>query len=108
MIRWMLVLLVSLLSLSSVQASLGRKARPAVDKSIPLKSVASLPAASSNGEFQITPTTEVLLDGHPCRYEQIPDSAIITLLEIATNESKEIVRIHFRSSRRPVSPTASK
>ena len=100
LIRWMLVLLVSLLHLTPVHASLGRKKHPAADKHIPIKKVASLPTASANDEFRIMPSTEVLLDGRPCRYEKIPNSATIILLETVSNESKEIVRIHFRSSRR--------
>jgi hypothetical protein len=107
-IRWMTVLLVSLLYFSPVRASLGRKQRPAVDKHIPIKTVASLPAASANDEFRITPATEVLLDGRPCRYEQVPDSAIIILLETVTNENKEIARIHFRTSLRKAPSTMSK
>lgn len=108
LMRGILILIVSLLCLSSVQASRGRKARPRVDKHVPIETVASLPSASAKDEFRVTPTTEVLLDGRPCRYEHIPDSAIIILLETISNESKEITRIHFRSSRRPTSPINSK
>ena len=108
LIRWIPVLLVSLLYLSPVHASLGRKKRPAVDKHIPIKSVASLPTAPSNDEFRITPATEVLLDGRPCRYEQVPDNATILLLETVSNESKEIARIHFRTLRRVTPSTTSK
>jgi len=107
-IRWVPVLLVSLLSLSPVHASLGRKEPPPVDKQIPIKIVASSPVASANDEFRITPTTEVLLDGRPCRYEQVPDNTIIILLETVSNESREIVRIHFRTLRRPVPSSTSK
>jgi len=108
LIRWMPVLLVSLLYLSPVHASLGRKQRPTIDKHIPIKTIASLPAASANDEFRITPDTEVLLDGRPCRYEQVPDNATIILLETVSNESKEIARIHFRTSRRVAPSTTSK
>ena len=106
--RWMLVLFVSLLSLSPARASLGRKRSPSVDKLIPIKSVASLPSAPSKDEFRITPATEVLLDGRPCRYELVPNNAIIILLETESNESKEIARIHFRTLRRVTPSTTSK
>lgn len=108
MIRWMLLLLVTTLSFSPVEASLGRKARPPIDQGIPIKTVASLSAVSGSDEFRITAATEVRLDGRSCRYEEVPNSATIILLETASTESKEIVRIHFRSSRRPASPTTSK
>jgi hypothetical protein len=108
MIRWMLVLLVSLLCLSPVHASLARKKHPSIDKSIPTKAVSPLPAASANDEFRITSATEVLLDGRPCRYEQVPNNAVIILLETTSNESKEIARIHFRTPRRSAAPAMSK
>ena len=107
MIRWMMILLVSLLSLSPAHASLDRKERPAGNKLLSIKSLFSLSAASpKDDEFRITEKTEVLLDGRPCRYERIPNGATIILLEIVTNESKEIARIHFRSPRRSASSTS--
>lgn len=107
MIRWVATLSVSLLFLSAASASLDRKERPADPSLIPLKSLLSSPAnPDSKDEYRVTDKTEVLLDGRPCRYEQIPNSATIILLETVTNESKEISRIHFRSGRRPTSPTS--
>jgi hypothetical protein len=44
----------------------------------------------------ITDETEVLLDGRPCRYEEVPRGAVITLLVIAAD--RQTIRvIHFRS-----------
>ena len=100
-------LFVTLMYLSSVHASLDRKERPEENRFIPLKSILSFTTASAEkDEFRITEKTEVLLDGRPCRYEQIPEGATIVLLETVTNESKEISRIHFRSQRRPASTTS--
>ena len=107
MIRWILVLLVSLMFLPSASATLGRKERPALHKYIDLPALSSIIAAA-NDDFRITTTTEVLLDGRPCRYERIPEGATIILLETATNVSKEIVKIHFRTSRRPSSTATPK
>lgn len=104
MIRWLTILLVWLLCLSSARASLERKEHRA-----PVKSLFSLSAsAAKNDDFRITASTEVLLDGRPCRYEKVPDGATIVLLETITNESKEISRIHFRSPKRPSSSGATK
>lgn len=107
MVRWIVVLLVSLFYLTPVCASLAPKEHPAGNKLVLLKSRSSLYAvAAKHDEFRITEKTEVLLDGRPCRYEEIPDGATILLLETVSNESTEIARIHFRSPRRPPSSTS--
>jgi len=104
MIRWMTVLFVSLFYFSPLHASLDRKERPAGNNLISAKSSSCLStAAAKDDAFRITEKTEVLLDGRPCRYDQVPDGALILLLEIVSNESKEIARIHFRSPRRSAS-----
>ncbi len=108
MFRWMLALLVSVLCLSPVAASLDRGKRPTVNRTISDRAISSLVAAASKDDFRITATTEVLLDGRPCRYEQVPDGVIIVLMEIASNESKEITRIHFRTTRKPSPSTVAK
>jgi hypothetical protein len=100
-------LLLALIQFSSVHASLENRERSSEHKFLPLKSILSLSASSpQNDEFRITQQTEVLLDGRPCRYEQIPEGATIILLETVTNESKEISRIHFRSPRRTAAPAS--
>jgi hypothetical protein len=98
MIRWIFVFLVSLMFLSSARATLGRKERPDIYKHIVLPRL-SASVVAVNDDFRITATTEVLLDGRPCRYERIPQGASIIFLETTTNLSKEIVKIHFRTSR---------
>ncbi len=104
--RWMAPLFVSLLLFSSASASLDRRERIPISGLIPLKALLSFAGPDVRGEeYRITKDTEVLLDGRPCRFEQIPKDATIVLLETVTNESKEISRIHFRSARR-ASPTA--
>lgn len=100
-------LFISFLFLSSAAASLDNRERPAGSSAPLLKSLLSHSSDSAkNDEYRITEKTEVLLDGRPCRYEKIPNDAVIILLETVTNESKEITRIHFRSARRSTSPTA--
>lgn len=109
MIRWISVLFVSVLYFSPVYASLDNRERLAENRSALLKSLLAKSARTTkDDDFRITSNTEVLLDGRPCPYEKIPEGAMIVLLETVTNESKEISRIHFRSPRRPASPTTSK
>jgi hypothetical protein len=108
MFRSVLVLLVALLGLSPAHASLERKERPWVDKRLVSKAAHSFRSAPASDEYRVTESTEVLLDGRRCRYDQIPHNAIIILMETASNESKEVVRIHFRSPRRSSMPATSK
>lgn len=105
--RWIAPLFVSSLVLSSASASLDRREPRALTERFPPRVLlsSSRPDAK-NDEYRITKETEVLLDGRPCRFEQIPKDATIVLLETVTNESKEISRIHFRSKRRTTSPTS--
>jgi hypothetical protein len=104
MSRGMAAVFATLLYFSSAHASLDCKDRSEQDRLLPVKSLLSSARSSgTNDDFRITEKTEVLLDGRPCRYEQVPNGATIILLETVTNESKEISRIHFRSPRRAVS-----
>jgi hypothetical protein len=50
-------------------------------------------------EFQITDQTEVLLNGRPCRYEAVPASASIILMEVASENRKLVLKIHFRTKK---------
>jgi hypothetical protein len=102
MIRSVLVLLLSLTFLPLATASFSRRKPRDIKRAIPAKALESFRPAPPSNEYRLTATTEVLLDGRPCRYEDVPDGATIIRLETATNLSKEIVKIHFQSNgRRP-------
>jgi hypothetical protein len=62
----------------------------------------TLAREASKDEYRVTEKTEVLLNGQPCPYKEIPDNAIIVYLEIDSSINKEIVKIHFRSRTGPV------
>jgi hypothetical protein len=47
-------------------------------------------------EYTVTDQTEVILDGRPCRYKDVPPGASILRIELAPDE-KTILRIHFRT-----------
>jgi hypothetical protein len=106
--RFLLVLFVSLTCLSPATASLARKAPSEIKKNLPLEILKPFCSAVSNDEFRLTATTEVLLDGRPCRYNEVPPGATILLLELASNESKEIVKVHFQTSVIPKPMPASR
>jgi hypothetical protein len=47
------------------------------------------------GEFVLTDRTEILLNGKPCRYEEVPEHASIVKMEVAADK-KTVRKIHFR------------
>lgn len=47
--------------------------------------------------FVLNADAEILLDGHPCAFGDVPNTAAIVHLEV-TPDRRRIVRIHFRSS----------
>jgi hypothetical protein len=49
-------------------------------------------------EFVLTKETEVLLDGKPCKYEDIPANASILKMEVAADR-KTVLRVQFRSGK---------
>jgi hypothetical protein len=50
----------------------------------------------ASSEFAVTQQTEILLDGRPCNYAQIPANAAILRMEVAPDR-KTAVRIYFRT-----------
>jgi hypothetical protein len=102
--RWMLVVAVSLGSLNTATASLSRKDQPNLRKSLPTKSLDSLNLTPNPDDYRVTANTEVLLDGKPCRYEEVPNGVTIILMEIVSNENKEILKLHFKTTPRPPVP----
>ena len=55
-------------------------------------------ARETNSEFILTDRTEVLLNGKPCRYADIPGDARIVVLEVAADR-KTVLKIHFRTGK---------
>jgi hypothetical protein len=53
---------------------------------------------SLRAQLRITEETEILLDGLACRYEQVPESAVITFAEVGVDR-ETVRRIHFRSQK---------
>lgn len=54
--------------------------------------------AKEGGVLIVTKRTRVFLDGRPCRYEHVPDDAVITFAEV-DSDAKTLLLIRFRSSR---------
>jgi hypothetical protein len=101
--------LAALIGLVSVApASLApRRDRNALDSDAPLRAPASPRAARSPAEalrpanpaeYVVTEQTEILLDGQLCRFEDVPERAIILKMEVA-GDGKTVVKILFRSQK---------
>jgi hypothetical protein len=57
------------------------------------------PKQGSNPQFQVTEQTEVLLDGKPCQYAEVPASAVIIKMEVAEDKTT-VLKVHFRTRKR--------
>ena len=49
----------------------------------------------AKSEFVVTERTEILLNGKPCRYEEVPQDAWVVRMEVAADK-KTVLKIHFR------------
>lgn len=97
MIRYILVLLICMISLPSARAMLTpRNDLAARREKYPCPFVELIPALAQDPAYRITEQTEVMLDGRKCRYEEVPTIAKIIFMEIESEESKVILRIHFQ------------
>jgi hypothetical protein len=52
----------------------------------------------AKAEFVLTNQTEVLLNGKPCKYEQVPGGASIILMEVA-EDNKTVLKVYFRTQK---------
>jgi hypothetical protein len=100
MIRFTLAFLTSLILVSPTRAIVTPQTQflPRLEKSH-LLSEKRLPALCADTAYRITEKTEVLLDGRNCPYEKVPNSAKIIFMEIDSEASKVILRIHFQSQK---------
>jgi hypothetical protein len=51
-----------------------------------------------NEDLELTAGADVRLDGHACKYEEVPRGAEVIYLELGPDR-KSILKIHFRSKR---------
>jgi hypothetical protein len=104
MTRLALVLAAWMGLLSVGSASLTpRKKSPAVGDEVPpvrssrlASQTTGQAAGRGNGsDFAVTHGTELLLNGKPCRYQDVPADARIVHMEVAADR-KTVLKIHFR------------
>ncbi len=63
----------------------------------PAKSALVAPTVEGpESEFLMTAATAVVVDGKPCRYEEVPAQASIVRMEVAPDR-KTVIRVFFRT-----------
>jgi hypothetical protein len=62
---------------------------------LPTRALARAVEPTAPSEFAVTEQTEVLLNGKPCRYADVPRQAGIQRMELAP-DNKTVLKIHFR------------
>jgi hypothetical protein len=66
----------------------------------PASALAVVAAGAQAVDYVVTEETEVLLDGKPCRYKDVPDNATILRMELGP-DNRTVRKIHFRGAPSP-------
>jgi hypothetical protein len=103
--RLILVLAVWMSFVSVVSASLtprkepsllGKEVHPRLAPNLSVESLQHPVVRETESEFMVTERTEILLNGKPCKYEEVPEHASIVKMEVAADK-KTVRKIHFRT-----------
>jgi hypothetical protein len=90
------------LSALALEQATGRESRSEVptEQASRLSALAREQAAGpeSRSEFVMTDQTEVLLNGKPCKYAEVPGHASIVRMELAA-DNKTVLKVHFRTGK---------
>jgi hypothetical protein len=78
------------------RSALDRSGPVALTKVFPVTDARQTSARGERDEFQLTEDTEVLLDGHPCKYKDVPANVSIIRLELGPDKTT-ILKIHFKT-----------
>lgn len=99
MMRLMAVLSVLAMAVSAASAAIAPREERVPRARVAVSKVIEARATPENEPYQMTKTTEVRLDGQPCRFEDVPADAEITLMEVSTDR-RQILKVHFIRKRR--------
>jgi hypothetical protein len=103
--KWLALVVVASLSFTSVaSASLaprksslaGRELTRALSTRALARVVKPLEEPKAEPEFNVTEQTEILLDGRPCSWKDVPPEASILKMEV-TADKKTALKIYFRT-----------
>ena len=82
--------------------AIGKDALPTTAKDAPtdvaVKDAPAAPPKEEKQQFVITDETDVKLDGHACKFQDVPGTASIVVLDVAADK-KTILKIHFKSKK---------
>jgi hypothetical protein len=94
---------ISLVSVASASLTPRKERSPLSEDVRPVLSARTLLAAleqpvarETESEFVVTEQTEILLNGEPCKYADVPSHASIIKMEVAADK-KTVRKIHFRT-----------
>jgi hypothetical protein len=93
MTRWLFGLTFMLFTVPAV-ASPEKREAPATPTTVK-EAAADKDPATERDEFQLDAESEVLLNGQPTRYEDVPANAIIQRMQVTRDGV--VVRVHFRT-----------
>jgi hypothetical protein len=74
----------------------GRELPPAQASQLPAEVPEQATGRGAGSEFVLTEQTEILLNGKPCKYAEVPAHASIVRMEVAA-DNKTVLKIHFRT-----------
>jgi hypothetical protein len=97
MMRSLFTLIICLALVSSARATLSPVHRSSLHEREPRALVSSLPARIGDSPYRVTEQTEVKLNGRTCKFHEVPSTAKIILMEIDSDVSRNILRIHFQN-----------
>jgi hypothetical protein len=78
----------------------GKEAQHFQAAKAPVAALAIVTARAQASDYVVTEETEVLLNGKPCRYKDVPDNATILRMELGP-DNKTVLKVHFRAVTSP-------
>src|SRR5262249_51544412 len=75
----------------------GKEAPHVPAAKVPAAALAVVAERAPASDYVVTEGTEVLLNGKPCRYKDVPDNASILRMELGP-DNKTVLKIHFRTA----------
>ena len=74
----------------------GEEVRSVPSPKLSVEALEQAVGRETESEFVVTDRTEILLNGKPCKYEEVPGHASIVKMEVAADK-KTVRKIHFRT-----------
>jgi hypothetical protein len=78
----------------------GKEAPHSQAAKAPKSALAVVATRAQSSDYVVTEETEVLLNGKPCRYNEVPNSATILRMELGP-DNRTVLKLHFRAGKAP-------